>query len=541
MEAARKDDITTPTIVIFTSSVKDLDQATYGVTDPVTQITDYSEPTIKNPFHVNLIAELALNSYNIWSLAHLYSTDPAMPASPTVTDLANFEPIASTGACNREIDFWVWAKDPCRKVTLSVDTNIYNLQVLIYFIYDQEITESFEPTLTSMVLDNDYGNADVCGDIVYTVVQRTNDNINPLSYVISGESTEVATYSEDPSLAGHQLLRVRSSLPSPLDYIYDYADWSVDAYAISSDVKFENQYYQVGSEMGRYTLAIFKLTPTNENFEFIYSLEVFLDDEELDLSVESWIGFDPLTLEVNWDTSDGSKEGNYTVTLVGTVQDKILLTKYAIKGRNTFYLTVSKQPPPITLAILPVLVEELQDQYIIYGGLLNYKIPAAYSEAGYSVSIEASFDKLKMKWLEYAQGSFKISEGTTTKDDIAGYSIKVILTDEIGTKNYLGFMLYIEDEPPAPIPEDLTAKAPWPTVSVNQKGLMTIAWDKRIKVPRNLTETRNSTVPYYDPEIENIIMKPSLEISIVPGVNQTYTDCNFTWDYASWTAEKIFI
>jgi len=70
---------------------------------------------------------------------------------------------------------------------------------------------------------------------------------------------------------------------------------------------------------------------------------------------------------------------------------------------------------------------------------------------------------------------------------------------------------------------------------------MTIAWDKRIKVPRNLTETRNSTVPYFDPEIQNIIMKPSLEISIVPGVNQTYTDCNFTWDYSSWTAEKIFI
>jgi len=114
-----------------------------------------------------------------------------------------------------------------------------------------------------------------------------------------------------------------------------------------------------------------------------------------------------------------------------------------------------------------VLNEELQDQYMIYGGLLNYKIPSAYSEAGYSVSIEASFDKLKMKWLEYAQGSFKISEGTTTKDDISGYSIKVILTDEIGTKNYLSFMIYIEDEPPAPIPEDLTAKAPWPSVSVN--------------------------------------------------------------------------
>jgi len=300
------------------------------VTDPVTQITDYSVPDLsnKNPFHVNLISELALNTYNIWSLANLFSA--VLPASPTYTDLLAYEDTVLYGASNREIDFWVWAKDPCRKVTLTVDKNIYNLQVLIYFIYDEEISVSFDSTVSSMMLDSQYGNLDVCGDIVYTVVQRTNDNITPLSYVITGVSTEVATYSEDVSLAGHQLLRVKSSLPSPLDYIYDYGDWSVDAYAISSDITFENQYYQVGSEMGRYTLAIFKLTPTNEDFEFIYSLEVVLNDEVLDLAVESWIGFNPLTLEANWDTSDGSKEGNYTVTLVGTVQNKVLLTKYRI-------------------------------------------------------------------------------------------------------------------------------------------------------------------------------------------------------------------
>ena len=135
---------------------------------------------------------------------------------------------------------------------------------------------------------------------------------------------------------------MKSSLPSPLDYIYDYTTWSVDAYAISSDTTFENQYYQVGSDAGTYTLGIFKLTPVNEDFQFLYNIEVSLNDEFLDLTVETWIGFTETTLEVDWYTSDGSKEGNYTVTLVGTVQDKISLSTYAIQGRNSFYLTVSK-------------------------------------------------------------------------------------------------------------------------------------------------------------------------------------------------------
>lgn len=51
--------------------------------------------------------------------------------------------------------------------------------------------------------DSQYGNKDVCGDIVYTVVQLLNENINPLSYVITGISTEIVTFSEDVSLAGH--------------------------------------------------------------------------------------------------------------------------------------------------------------------------------------------------------------------------------------------------------------------------------------------------------------------------------------------------
>ena len=66
------------------------------------------------------------------------------------------------GANNKEIDFWVWAKDPCRKTTLTVDPDINSssgsLPVFIYFIHDTEKSAQFSGTLTAIEQDSQYGN-----------------------------------------------------------------------------------------------------------------------------------------------------------------------------------------------------------------------------------------------------------------------------------------------------------------------------------------------------------------------------------------------
>ena len=66
------------------------------------------------------------------------------------TDLVAYETTTAV-AQNKEVDFWVWARNPCRKTTLTVDTNIYNNAVFIYFIYDTEKSESFDATVTAIM------------------------------------------------------------------------------------------------------------------------------------------------------------------------------------------------------------------------------------------------------------------------------------------------------------------------------------------------------------------------------------------------------
>ena len=187
------------------------------------------------------------------------------------------------------------------------------------------------------------------------------------------------------------------------------------------------------------------------------------------------------------------------------------------------------------MAVPPEFAASLEDFTIFFGDPLTYKLPPASSPEGYEVTISTSIKEFK--WLKFtaSSGTYKIEEGATTFEDIGGYAIQIVLTDSKGTKSYFNFYIFIEDDPSRyNTGEDKSALAPWPDISISRRGLLTIEWDKRIKVPRNLQETRNSTVQYFDPITQKPFQKESLEITIRPGKDQQFKDVNFTWDYVSW-------
>ena len=151
---------------------------------------------------------------------------------------------------------------------------------------------------------------------------------------------------------------------------------------------------------------------------------------------------------------------------------------------------------------------------------MTYGLPDYFSSEGYDVALKVSMGSIK--WLSFNADTdtFKVIDGSTTADDIGGYARKLDLEDEKGTQATYSFLIYVEDDPSRYIvAEDKSKYAPIPSVSISKKGKLTIDWDKRIKVPRNLTETRNRTVQYFDPLTEELSFKESLEINILPGLD----------------------
>lgn len=197
-----------------------------------------------------------------------------------------------------------------------------------------------------------------------------------------------------------------------------------------------------------------------------------------------------------------------------------MVSKTDVVGNCSFLLQVSKNAAPLEVEVKPEFSSFPVDQYFIFGASMTYGLPNYFSSEGYDVALKVSMGSIK--WLSFNADTdtFKVIDGSTTADDIGGYAIKLDLEDEKGTQATYSFLIYVEDDPSRYIvAEDKSKYAPIPSVSISNKGKLTIDWDKRIKVPRNLTETRNRTVQYFDPLTEELSFKESLEINILPGLD----------------------
>jgi len=96
----------------------------YGKT--VSGEVDFSEAEDenKNPFHVNIVAYLTTGSYNLFSKNEFFAT-----SYTSKIDLDSLEDIS-----NKEANFYVWARNPCRKTSLVVDDYVHSNKTLTYFI-----------------------------------------------------------------------------------------------------------------------------------------------------------------------------------------------------------------------------------------------------------------------------------------------------------------------------------------------------------------------------------------------------------------------
>lgn len=90
--------------------------------------------------------------------------------------------------------------------------------------------------------------------------------------------------------------------------------------------------------------------------------------------------------------------------------------------------------------------------------------------------------------------------------------------------------------------EQIDNLAPIPSIfAITQRGELEIRWDRSIKIPRNLTKTKETNATYQDPVTFKIREVPSLFIEILPGQDSREKDLYFTWYYTSWEYKKITI
>jgi hypothetical protein len=89
--------------------------------------------------------------------------------------------------------------------------------------------------------------------------------------------------------------------------------------------------------------------------------------------------------------------------------------------------------------------------------------------------------------------------------------------------------------------ETKKSMAPIPSIkSITERGLLTISWDKMIKIPRNLTQAQLSNSTQYG--ADGILYSvPALYISVIVGQNDTTQNIKFTWNYKNWQAKTIDI
>ena len=142
----------------FQTEVFSLDQAEYGLVDPATGITDYSQVVNKNPY---LITHRAyIENYN--------------PAS------LEFE--------NTELELYVWPKNVCNEATITPDPLINGGIPYIYFIGDTikpiQVTRSIDSVSTSLTYGVEGGSGfERCGDRSYEIVKQFVDDFSEISYI----------------------------------------------------------------------------------------------------------------------------------------------------------------------------------------------------------------------------------------------------------------------------------------------------------------------------------------------------------------------
>lgn len=76
---------------------------------------------------------------------------------------------------------------------------------------------------------------------------------------------------------------------------------------------------------------------------------------------------------------------------------------------------------------------------------------------------------------------------------------------------------------------------------MNNKGLVTVAWTKSMRVPRNLTAVSNGTCKYSDAEAGVMTAESNLNVIVIPGNKGTKNDLSFTWNFTSWDNQQGMI
>ena len=139
------------------------------------------------------------------------------------------------------------------------------------------------------------------------------------------------------------------------------------------------------------------------------------------------------------------------------------------------------------------------------------------------------------KWLVYNKDSktFSIAAGATKAGDKCNLVIKIKLTDLAGGSDIVSFTISIEDPP---IVEDngdgdlMKQNAPKPTISsITARGMVTITWNKNIKIPRNLTLAKLTNTTWYNESTYLDEIKVGLEIKAIPSWQSKIDDLKFTW------------
>ena len=84
--------------------------------------------------------------------------------------------------------------------------------------------------------------------------------------------------------------------------------------------------------------------------------------------------------------------------------------------------------------------------------------------------------------------------------------------------------------------------SPVPRISkVSERGVITISWNRAIKIPRNLTFTRLVNTTYLDKNTSTYKTFPGLYIEVNSGGVTPKKDLIFTWYYKSWNSKAIEI
>lgn len=120
----------------------------------------------------------------------------------------------------------------------------------------------------------------------------------------------------------------------------------------------------------------------------------------------------------------------------------------------------------------------------------SYKLPNSDDIGGFAIETEV----VQMPtWMNYDENTqtFSVDPGATTENEIGSYVIKVKLSNSGGGEAIYTFTVSVE----APIidlfveeDEEEVDYSPIPTVDkVTERGLITLKWDRPIKIPRNLT------------------------------------------------------